>query len=384
VNFTHLWKKKRDAPGLAPAERRVGRLAGDASPLPQELKLYDALRGSVPVIDAALNKIVRLVGGFTVTCRGPGQKELDEFVREVPVGGAGKGLEAFLSCYLDNLLTYGNAVGEILLTPDGRRVAGLYNGDLQELDIRRDEGNPLGRRIFLRDGSPEGRAVQENGRILFTALNPRAGEVTGSSLLKGLPFVAGVLLKIFECTGLNFERAGNIRYAVTYRPGPDSLDQAYARERAAQIAKEWSSGMTAARNGMVTDFVSVGDVEIKTIGADCPIPGTEIPVRQMLEQIIAKLGIPPFLLGLSWSTTERMSKQQADILTSELACYRRLMNPVLAQICRTFLRLEGLSGEPEVQWSIINLQDEGEMARARLYNAQAAVLEKGQAKEDAV
>ena len=192
MNFTHLWKKKRDAPGLAPAERRVGRLAGDASPLPQELKLYDALRGSVPVIDAALNKIVRLVGGFTVTCRGPGQKELDEFVREVPVGGAGKGLEAFLSCYLDNLLTYGNAVGEILLTPDGRRVAGLYNGDLQELDIRRDEGNPLGRRIFLRDGSPEGRAVQENGRILFTALNPRAGEVTGSSLLKGLPFVAGV------------------------------------------------------------------------------------------------------------------------------------------------------------------------------------------------
>ena len=33
--------------------------------------------------------------------------------------------------------------------------------------------------------------------------------------------------------------------------------------------------------------------------------------RQMLEQLVAKTGLPPFLLGLSWSSTERMSAQQA-------------------------------------------------------------------------
>ena len=37
---------------------------------------------------------------------------------------------------------------------------------------------------------------------------------------------------------------------------------------------------------------------------------TNVPVRQLLEQLIAKLSIPPFLLGLSWSSTERMSSQQ--------------------------------------------------------------------------
>lgn len=376
----NLWKKKRDAPSLAAAVRPIRSFAGFSQglPSPQELRLYDSLRGSVPVIDAALHKIVRLAGGFEVRCPGNGQDALNRFVRNVPVGGAGCGLEAFLNCYLDNLITYGNAVGEILLTSDGTRIAGLYNANLETLDIHRDDGNPLGRRILLRDGSVDGKPVQENGRILFTALNPPAGEVVGTSLLKGLPFVTSVLMKIFECTGLNFERAGNIRYAVTYKPGNDSLDRAYAKERAAQIAKEWSNGMSAARNGVITDFVSVGDVEIRAIGADCPIPDTQIPVRQMLEQIVAKLGIPPFLLGLNWSTTERMSKQQADILTSELDYYRRLLTPVLTQICRTFLRLEGFPGEPEIVWSIINLQDEGEMAKARLYNAQAAALEAAQ------
>ena len=58
---------------------------------------------------------------------------------------------------------------------------------------------------------------------------------------------------------------------------------------------------------------------IKVIGADNQVLDSQVPVRQMLEQIVAKLGVPPFLLGLSWSTTERMSAQQADLLTSELS-----------------------------------------------------------------
>lgn len=35
------------------------------------------------------------------------------------------------------------------------------------------------------------------------------------------------------------------------------------------------------------------------------------------------------MLSLSWSSTERMSSQQADVLTSELEAYRRLLTPVI-------------------------------------------------------
>ena len=115
--------------------------------------------------------------------------------------------------------------------------------------------------------------------------------------------------------------------------------------------------------------------EIRVIGADSPILDTEVPVRQLLEQIIAKLGVPPFLLGLHWSTTERMSKQQADLLTSELERYRSLLTPVLRRILDTHLRLWGHTAPFAVEWQDISLQDTAELAQARYDNARAAVLE---------
>lgn len=53
-----------------------------------------------------------------------------------------------------------------------------------------------------------------------------------------------------------------------------------------QVAKEWSEAMQT--GGAVKDFVAVGDVQIKVIGADNQILDSEVPVRQMLEQIVAK------------------------------------------------------------------------------------------------
>ena len=123
------------------------------------------------------------------------------------------------------------------------------------------------------------------------------------------------------------------------------------------------------------DFVSVGDVSIKVIGADNQILDSEVPVRQLLEQMVAKLSVPPFLLGLSWSSTERMASQQCDILTSELEWYRALLTPVIDKICRMFLRMSGYDDSVEIEWSNINLQDETELAQARLWRAQAAEIE---------
>jgi hypothetical protein len=173
-------------------------------------------------------------------------------------------------------------------------------------------------------------------------------------------------LKIYNSIGLNFDRVGNLRFAVTYKPNEDTAN---VREKAQLIAEEWSKAMNT--DGSVSDFISVGDVDIKVIGADSQVLDTNVPVKQMLEQIVAKMGIPPFLLGLSWSSTERMSVQQCDILTSELEAYRRLLTPVILKICNTFLSLRRLKGNVSIVWDNISLLDETELARARLLNAQA-------------
>ena len=149
------------------------------------------------------------------------------------------------------------------------------------------------------------------------------------------------------------------------------LDGTAAQERGRLVAAEWARAMEDSKNGTIRDFVAVGDVEIKVIGGEAPILDSEVPVRQILEQLVAKTGLPPFLLGLSWSTTERMSTQQADILTSELWALRRTVEPVMRKVCRTYLALEGLDDRFEIQWDDISLQDITQEAQADLYRAQA-------------
>jgi len=334
-----------------------------------EKSLYRSLREAIPVIDAAIYKTVRLVGGFKVYCSKNAQSELDDFMKNVKVNGISNGIDSFLSIYLEQLLTYGTAVGEIVMGYDGG-IAALYNSSLDDVDLSCGE-NPLDVRISVIDQYGTKRPVKHPELILCSAVMPEPGKIYGTSILKGLPFVSDILLKIFNALGTNWDRIGNVRFAVTYKPSEN--DRNYTKERAVQIASEWSKAM---KSREVRDFVSVGDVSIKAIGADNIIPDSQIPVRQIMEQIIAKLSLPPFLLGLTWSTTERMSSQQADMLTSELEYYRKVLNTVIRKICAVYLRQRGFDDHMEIIWENINLQDETELAKARLYNARAEEIEK--------
>lgn len=338
-----------------------------------EHELYDALRSEIPILDACIGKIVRLTGDFKLKAENQSvQPLLDRFSLEVPVGISGVSINTFADMYLDSLLTYGKAVGEIITDKNQRTVSGLWVGDSTIFRVRQGSGRTdmCITQIYGDEESP----VINPERMVYTALNPSPKHPEGVSILRGLPSLSRILMRIYECIGQNFDRIGNVRYAVTYNPSDDG-DKAFAKERAMEIAKEWSNGMNAAKYGSVKDFVAAGDVQIKVIGAENQLIDTEIPVRQLLEQMISKLSIPPFLLGLNWSSTERMSSQQADILTSELEYYRRLLTPILRRIGLTFLRLNGIDSDVSVEWANINLQDEEALAKARLYNAQAKQLE---------
>ena len=250
---------------------------------------------------------------------------------------------------------------------DGRELYALYNGDTRNLEVRR-AGNGLDL-CFFSGGEP----LPRPELLLYSVLNPEPGAVAGTSLLRGLPFVSRILLQIYNTIGQNWSHAGNLRYAVVYRPGNDAADRAYAGQRAQTMARSWQEAMDASS---VKDFVAVGDVDVKVIGADNQVLESEIPVRQMLEQIVAKTGLPPFMFGLSWSTTERMSRQQADLLTTELKNYRRILTPVIEKIGRTYLQCCG-SGDPfQVVWQDITLQDQTDTAQAHLYEAQAEKIKK--------
>lgn len=369
-------RKKQDMPLTAAAcqlrsglSHPFGALRGFVPLGAGEEQVYRQLREAIPVLDAAVGKLVRLSGGFAVQCRSrESQERLEKFLKTVPCGRGQVGIDSFLSGFTDSLLVYGRSVGELVV--DRGHLKAVCWGDVTQLQVMEGD-NPLDVELWGPDSKGHMVALPYQHLLLFTTLNPEAAHPYGVSLFRGMPFLADILMKIYATIGANWERAGNVRYSVICK-GNENLDPATAQERGKQVAQEWSRAMEDAKTGTVRDFVAVGDVEIKVIGGEAPILDSQVPVRQILEQLVAKTGLPPFLLGLNWSTTERMSTQQADILTSELWALRRTVEPILRKICKTYLALEGLDDRVEIQWNDISLQDITEEARAELYKAQAA------------
>ncbi len=371
------WKQKRREPPAAVVQVRRGEgqpfgVLDRYVPLRGgEIALYRAIREGVPILDAAIWKLVRLCGGVGVRCADPkAQAGLEAFFRTVDTGWGQRGIQSFLDRYLDDLFTCGHGLGEIVLDPEGKEIAALLCADPEQVEVKIGD-SPLDFTL-CRAGLGEGRALPYQELLLFTPFQPTGDAPCGVSLLRSMPFLAGILLKIFQATGQNWERAGNLRFAVVCKPGEG--EEAFAQERCGQIAQEWSAAMQAGREGSVRDFVAVGDVDIKVIGADGPILDSQAPVRQILEQLVARTGIPPFMLGLSWSSTERMSAQQADMLTTEITAIRRAVEPALCRVAELWLRLHGVGERAEIVWEDINLQDMVEEARAELYWAQAEKL----------
>lgn len=360
-------KKKKTAAGTT--ARAQTRAAGPDlyAPSGRSPASCELLRSRVPIIGAAIGRLVNLTVGFRVECHDPAVEErFERMLSELPHGSGAVGLKSFVCRYFDELLTTGTAVGEIVPSKSG---VGLWLVPPGDVVLKRPDGDPC-RTQFVRaaDLTP----VPRPELMFMTALSPAPGEIRGRPLTEGLAEYCGTLGTIFEMIEKNRRRTGNVRYCVSC--GSDESTGESAESIAKTLAQGWSEAMSS---DTVKDFICVGDVKVSTIGADSKEPDVEAPVRQILEQIVAKTGVPPFLLGLSWSTTERMASLQADLLTTELENYRSLLTPVIEKIAGYVLRTLGSSAAPEVVWDEITLQDRLSEAKAAYYDRLAADNNKG-------
>ena len=180
-------------------------------------ELYSSLRESVPVIDAAICKIVRLIGKFNIVTEDKAcQKIADDFVKGVKTNGSSNGMNNFIYSYLDSLLTYGEAVGEMIPDVNAFGIEYLYNASLDDVEIR--AGNSVLDLRVCRSDLTSVTEVEYPQLVFATLLNQKAGTVKGTSILSGLPFVSSILLRIFTSIKNNWERDGDVRFAVTYNP----------------------------------------------------------------------------------------------------------------------------------------------------------------------
>ena len=94
-----MWRRKRgrEKPPAAAQSVQGGQIHTDPFGRLERLglldesenRLFDQIRQAVPIVDAAISKLIRLVGPFSVECDDRQiQKELDLFCRNVQVGPA--------------------------------------------------------------------------------------------------------------------------------------------------------------------------------------------------------------------------------------------------------------------------------------------------------
>ena len=95
-------KRRRESAGLAVQLRDSGRqpfgMLDSYVPLRSgEAALYRSIREAVPIVDAAIWKLIRLTGGVSVKCsQKAAQAGLDRFLRTVGTGRGQRGIQSFL------------------------------------------------------------------------------------------------------------------------------------------------------------------------------------------------------------------------------------------------------------------------------------------------
>lgn len=379
--------------------------------------LYEALREAIPVLDGAINRLVTVDGIIRV--RGGNDKIVQMLERElfeaIPVNDAEGGLQAFYASQGNEVYEQGVSVGEMVMDAKGRELIALRVADSKGIAFSRASDRRLrwwyrppahragGRadgtdtvESVLRNRHPSANLsgwLSQNGYVelnpahmVYTVHMPEADNPYGTSLIRSMEFCATILLKIQNATGQSWDRYGSPPYQLTYKVKNRAVasDQAALDRRAKLLADDLAAVMDAKRNGNSADFVrAIGaedDITIEVIGGQGEALEIEMPARHVLEQIVAKTGLPSWMLGFHWSTAERLAKYQSEVVLQESRTRfeRRLRG--LRHVVETFLRGRNVTWKPgdwELWQDLPNLQDELQRAQAEFLSAQTELMLSG-------
>lgn len=342
-------------------------------PQPLNLALLEQLVRTVPVINAALERIVQLVGCPVLESEDTAAlAEFNEWRANLRVNRTQTGFDPAFATWAMDHLTYGRAHCEIILNGS---LTDVYA--LQELHTRTVDLRPKTRGYgveYVQNLGTFGSEIVLKPELLLTSVHDiRADNPQGNSLLMGLEFMGEIWGKLMIATRNVWERWGEPIVQVGYEPDENFSDPTGAKGLAiAQgAAAVYDQIMKSRTEGQIRSLATSGMVSFKVIGAEGEALALEIPERRIMEQIVAKTGLPPFLLGLQWATTERMSQVQAQLLSRLVEAVRMHLAPEISYLFRLRQALVGRPFEWKLTWDAPSLVDEMQQAQADKAAAEA-------------
>ena len=338
-------------------------------------KFFEFLIESVPICGAAVNRLVTLDGIPVVT--GDNEQlvaEINEWMQHVQVNDMQRGLQAFHQCLSRETFEQGFGFGEFIANKERSDIIGLRVADSKTIKFSRDES---GLRVYQRaDNDIQERELNQENLIYFSINNENQNPY-GTPILRGCEFVAKIITTIYQATGNTWKRFGDPSYSVVYKTS--KKDGTDLKERREQISTELNQAARLKEEGKSVDFVRAidkdSDITIKVIGADnTVILDMDVPLKYLVQDVCGITGLPPWMLGYSFSTTERRANFEAEMVLADVSVRQEAKTPHFERLIATMLRLRGRTWKPgdwKLEWKQVNLHDIVAQAQARFLNAQA-------------
>ncbi|MCD7096945.1 hypothetical protein [Stenotrophomonas sp. MMGLT7] len=372
--------------------------------------LYEALKEAMPMLDAGIGRLVTLDGILAV--EGGNDRlvaEIEEWMRNVPVNDLECGYQAMYACQGEELMEQGHGIAEMVFDSRGRDVIGLRVADSKGTAFVRERDRM---RVFYRapntcgDRRPDGLSNVEailQGRVrasigasmllevgyvelepeqLVIAVNrPEADNPYGTSVLRSIPFVTQILLRMQNATGQVWSRFGDPSFHVSFATKSSKITSEMAQKRAEQIVGDLGRAMESKGKGLSVDLatgVGMNDtIAIEVIGAVSEALQIELPAKHMIEQLVAAFGIPAWMLGVSWAQAAGIAEPQSELVLQDSKTRFARRVPGLRRPIEAMLRARGRTWKPG-DWDVVqrlpSLTDQVKRAQAEFLLAQAALV----------
>ncbi|MDP2167971.1 MAG: minor capsid protein [Thermodesulfovibrionales bacterium] len=375
---------------------------------------YEKLREGIPIIDAAIRRLISLNGTIKIIGdNAPIVRELEDFCLDVPVNDTQKGIHAFLENASNETFEQGFCMAEFVATKDLKDIECLRVADSKNIVFRRNKDGKAepwyrypssfqssysmpskvieqiltaqyGQTLSI-GGIDEVKLNPENK--LYFSINNENSDPYGVSMMRSMEFVSQILVTLQNSMKNVGERFGDPSFHMHIKTKAGSPDALKALIDATKI--DLTAVVATKRAGGSADMVTAGsldgDVAIKIIGHDGQVMSYDIPLRHVLEQIVSKTNLPAWMLGIYWSTTERMATLEVESALQDAKIRQLMMFPEFIRLFSSFLKLRGrkwsrvtTSLDKPGDWGIIfetpNLRDLVAQAQARFLNAQADMM----------
>ncbi len=339
------------------------------------LSLMEEFRRTMPLFDRGINVLSELVGCPEIEGSAAVVKDLTHWMREVPVNQHQQGLDQWIRGHLDGMLIYGKGVGEVVPERGLGDVQALVNIDPRSV-LFQMTADPLVLLPKQRQRHTHELLSLPRDLTVISVHGAHTDRPHGVSLFRSCPFIGRALRTVENSTVQNWQRLGSPPFHINAQLGDEVQDPqgTLAGEVLQDLKTAWDSVMGAGRDvdvAQVADYFTAGEVTVSVMGADGQVLEMAAPYRVFAEQVIAAIGLPPWMFGFHWSTAERLAAQQLEMAITRINGLRRAVEPQIRRVLELRQAFSGSRGDWELCWPKVSLADLESAAKAAMMDEQA-------------